>query len=354
MNPFALPARTLAQLRKPTTIGDRTFSLPELATLFQRPSWVNNRGRPDRSACLELRAQDIWRLAEYTRMNIGAVRGSRRKDASVSLIATGAYAIDPRQLMHILRSRQQRQRRRRRKRMPIAGSFRTEKANAMKERLDERLPTPNPELRAFEDFVHPDLPRKSHGLGQRWVHTLRLEHWQLHRYLDQHFLICPTTHEKPGRYDFTHHPRHREWYYPLEVPRPRKPRFEPRLSHQAPKHCCGKVMKLFMPLATEQEVADAATAREWLGDLDSRIMFGGTRPNMHIMHKRQFLLQRYGPLFDRRFVCRQCLGLRYGEVKRPRNSTRAERRSKRLIGDFQPDHFNNQQPRLRVKTGLRS
>lgn len=297
----------LERLRQPFTVGRHTFTLPELRTLHRTPSWVNNRGRVDRSACIELRAGDLWRDIRFRDLRIHTFEGSRRKHARVQLYAQGAITLGARHIKAIADNRFPQQ---------IAGDFRSFKANAMKPRRDERIRLPNVNRTSGENVNRGMCRSKLLGLTDAWIHTIRLERWRLHEKLVQHFLICPTTHRCPGRDDRTQHPEHAPWYRHGDEPDPPKDSTYPRESYKAPPGCCGKSVKLFMPLATEQEVLDADAARRWLAQTDTLILTRGLTVPLRLRHMRQALIARYEPLFDRRFVCRKCLGLRYGEVKR--------------------------------------
>ncbi|MCC7407254.1 MAG: hypothetical protein IT442_04235, partial [Phycisphaeraceae bacterium] len=113
----------------------------------------------------------------------------------------------------------------------------------------------------------PPLQFKILPLERNWSATLRLEKWQLHPRLAQHFFVCP--------------------------------------------HCRRKCLKLFLPLCLKQEYHDALLAHLYLNSLRAR------RPNAPGSEEERLLHTRYGLLFPPVLPrCRQCLPLRYGEVKK--------------------------------------
>ncbi|MCZ6542506.1 MAG: hypothetical protein O6768_02460, partial [Planctomycetota bacterium] len=67
------------------------------------------------------------------------------------------------------------------------------------------------------------------------------------------------------------------------------------------------VLKLFMVLCTEAELADSLIALSWIDSLPLRM-----RRKQHPIIAR--LLERYGMLFHpRRLLCQRCLGVKYNE-----------------------------------------
>ena len=112
------------------------------------------------------------------------------------------------------------------------------------------------------------------GLWEHWSQTIRIERWRLHDRLAQHFMICPG--------------------------------------------CNQKFRKLFMPMCTEAEAHDADLAEAWINQLDVRCRITHAPLPVSLMAQRASILDRYGLLFTtgRRLVCRKCLGLRYGEVRK--------------------------------------
>lgn len=99
-----------------------------------------------------------------------------------------------------------------------------------------------------------------------WTQPLRLQRWRLHAKLAQHFFICP-------------------W-------------------------CQRKSKHLYMPRCTNNEYTDARILAEYLRR---------EHPALNIddpQHPLAAVIARYALVFQpRRFLCRTCLGLRYGDVK---------------------------------------
>ena len=112
------------------------------------------------------------------------------------------------------------------------------------------------------------------GLWEAWQQTIRIERHRLHKNLAQHFLICPT--------------------------------------------CNNKFLKLFLPLCTKTEMLDADTAEAWLNQLDFQQQIIHTPLPAWLMAHRASLINRYGLLFrsERKLICRKCLNLRYGQVRK--------------------------------------
>ncbi|MBI1338213.1 MAG: hypothetical protein GC164_14815 [Phycisphaera sp.] len=130
---------------------------------------------------------------------------------------------------------------------------------------DEHLPD-NPNRGAARSKILP--------LGEDWTQTVRIERWRLHALLLDAFLICPV--------------------------------------------CKAKYKKLFLPMCTQDEWRDAEFARLWLESHAKRITTAP--PDSVTRQTAHRLVERYGLLFPpRRFVCKQCLGVRYGEGLRKRD-----------------------------------
>ncbi len=271
---------------------------PALVTLSRKPSWLNRSGRVDRSACVELRASDIWRLvAEHHWRSCGSQRQARTRehathhhDAARSAYRAGRlrphreafalFTITARLLARLHETRGP---------LQLAGDFRSVKSNAMNTHYrDSRTSiarNPNrggmriKKLGVWDgcDAGDEHSPRLRTG----WTQAVRLERWRLHARLAQHFLICP---------------------------------------------CCQrKHLKLFMPLATQKEVEDARLAEGWVRMLDARQTAGRIALDREHLVLRARMIERYGPLFrtgGRELRCRACLGVRYGEVKWIRHAAR--------------------------------
>ena len=250
------------------------FDPPPLRTRHSQPSWVNRAGRIDRSACVELRASDIWPFAAFATIahpchhgarNPGLVRGYREAASEINVSA--------RFLARIQRNRRPRH---------LQGDLRTTKSNVMRPRYPRSAITNQQEPRKHIRIHRPTPalnPNKGApqtkilGLWEHWSQTIRIERWRLHDRLAQHLLICPG--------------------------------------------CNQKFRKLFMPMCTKDEARDADLAEAWINQLDAHQRIGRAPLPSSLMAHRSSLLGRYSLLFTtgRRLVCRKCLGLRYGEVR---------------------------------------
>ncbi len=166
----------------------------------------------------------------------------------------------------------------------MQGDYRTPKSNAMKPRHPSGV---NPNR-----GVGFSMRRKILGLPAEWETTLTIERIRQHARLSQHFLVCPVC----GSPDPTQ----------AAGPAERSPAAQPqRLPRKLPG---GRVTKLYLPLCTEQEWEDAQRAHLWLRTY--------SHPNRPLSPEAAALIERYAELFPgRQLRCRQCLGLRYGEVK---------------------------------------
>ena len=254
------------------------FDPPPLRTRHAQPSWVNRSGSIDRSACVELRASDIWPFAAFATIahpchhgarNPGLVHGYRE---AASEINVSARFLARRQANHRPRH--------------LQGDLRTTKSNVMRpsflpplpvgegggeglQRKHVRIHRPTPALNPNKGAPQ----TKFLGLWEHWSQTIRIERWRLHDRLAQHFLICPG--------------------------------------------CNQKFRKLFMPMCTNVEARDADLAEEWINQLDARCRITRAPLPASLMAQRASILDRYSLLFTtgRQLVCRKCLGLRYGEVR---------------------------------------
>ena len=176
----------------------------------------------------------------------------------------------------------------------LQGDQRTTKTNAMKDNFLSPSP-PGRGVRGEGLFLSPNPNKgatrtKMLGLWEAWHQTIRIERWRLHKRLAQHFLICPNS---PS----------------LLSPSPLGRGVRGEDLHSSP--CQGKSLKLFIPLCTKAEALDADLAEACLNQLDIRSTITQTSivPN---------LINRYGLLFrnERKLVCRKCLNLRYGQVRK--------------------------------------
>ena len=354
-------------------------SPPDLPTLDVKATWHNRAGRVDRSCCFVLTAASLWRqlpdecwrhtqhvdAVSAKRLISGQSTGHRRHPDRV-----GSITLSARDLWHYHRFE---------KPSPLRGDFRTTKANAFKPAADAtrwwkevsaheadasrpsssaaashaaeppanqatpgrgpaaihtrnddnptRQTTPSP---LDPPAINPNrgagfaMHLKMLGLGVDWSTTLRLERYVQHAKLKQHFLVCPVcgpavggpasssiaaashaggaslavaaaaTRVTPGRGPAAIHTRG-----DTSAARQKK-----RPSKLPP----GRVTKLFLPLCTPREWEDAQLAHLWLAT--------HTNPNRPHTPGTLRLINRYAELFPgRQLRCRQCLGLRYGEVK---------------------------------------
>ena len=273
---------------------------PLLRTVNAQPSWMNRSGRIDRSGCAELRASEVWRFAGFTTnaqprrhgaRNPGLVHGYREAASGINVSA------------RFLARRQHN-----RRPQHLQGDLRTTKSNAMKGHLLPPLPLGEgwgEGLQRKHSRVHLSQPApnpnkgapqtKMLGLWEDWSQPIRIERWRLHDRLAQHFLICPNS---PS----------------LLSPSPpgRGVRGE-----GSSTSCLNKVRKLFMPMCTTEEARDADLAEAWINQLDARYRLTRAPLPASLMAQRASLLDRYSLLFTtgRRLVCRNCLGLKYGQVR---------------------------------------
>ncbi len=255
---------------------------PQLATLHTKPTWHNRAGHPDRSACLELRASELWRYATFptlrlpgytNRLSRSADQNSTdraaRRSTRPRCIATTTQIINPRFLRRLHDHRLP---------MQLVGDHRTRKSNVMKSHYRNE-----PGQRAAN-------PNRG-ALQLKWL-ALPLDDW------NQTITI-------------------QRWFFPLP------PRFDKYLNCMQPRHrlqhfllcprCKTKVCKLFLPLCTHDELRDAITAQQYATLLQTHPL---TR-NAPITPLDAAIINRYRALFHpRTLVCRTCLHLRYGESRR--------------------------------------
>jgi hypothetical protein len=105
---------------------------PHLPTLDALPSWCNNAARVDRSACVEIRAAELWRFAELMPVRFSPVptrTGEAPGERETRLEAVGEITITGRFLFNLHRTRLPRR---------LKGDWRTDRANAMKREPRER------------------------------------------------------------------------------------------------------------------------------------------------------------------------------------------------------------------------
>jgi hypothetical protein len=256
---------------------------PFLATLASKPSWVNRSNNTDRSACCEVRASELWRCIEA-----GHWKKSRSssRNACSQRQAVARIIITARMLKDLHNHRMPRE---------LIGDRRSFKSNVMK----GRVPGSNPNKGASRE--------KKLGLwgageigfpAAGWSQELRVERWlrfplsSLQSFCatvsvrasapprNQHFLICPG--------------------------------------------CETKVVKLFLPLTTQAEEDDAELAEGWVRLIEAHPKFRLQRTRDPVVRDLcDRIVNRYGLLFrGRKLLCRGCLGLKYGEIRRTRRLAR--------------------------------
>lgn len=314
--------------------------LPLLPTFSMHPSWCNNRGHVDRSACVEVRASWVGRQEVVWRRARSA--GGRRE--------VGWAVIDHRDVDALMRRRFSRR---------LTGDYRTH-ARAMRP-IDRRNGEPFDRRRqVIRDLgLHSDGPDrgcpsnpnrgacrdKLLGLAGGWSQAIAVERWLNHKVSEgerwfrgkgqaahksfeicRWYLVCPgcgigASAVRTGQPGLTQaspdcgpasevarvravdleERRRRKWSLvnPLY---PEKGRWCQPCRGPVTRRC----MMLMMPLATVGEVRDARFAQAWLAR---------RRPGSPGTEFECRLIERYGVLFGpRTFRCRHCLGVRYGSL----------------------------------------
>ena len=283
---------------------------PDLATLHRKPSWHNRAGNVDRSACLEIRASELWRLIHPRKFQRTPSAAGRQASAAITIDSTFIFNLHQTRLPRTL-----------------IGDQRTPKSNAMKTARDgsprrrHRKPHDQPWI-ALADSTDFHYPNPNKGAARTkmlglwtgdepgyinagpWKQTIAVERWRRTSRAAQ-------PRRRAGSHQRSHIPAHEHF---LICPQ-----------------CKTKRKKLFMILAHEQEVIDAEMAEGWINLIDAH-------PNWHrvctadeaLSAKRARLISRYGLLFrDRRLLCAACLGLRWGEVRKSRRHDTGERAAHR-------------------------
>ena len=318
---------------------------PNLPTLNTKPTWHNRAGRIDRSACFTLTAAQLWRTipddrwtyhisqpsahdrADRAAQNPDRVVTRRLPKGLCDRHATRTLYARDLWLMHKWQLPKR-----------IQGDHRTPKSNAM--RCPPFAPFTGRLQPTFADNPHPAStsanPSATHsaapdthahtrhtlnptnpnrgvgfnlhkmlGLDCLWQTTLRIERYIQHAKLKQHFLVCPVCGPRNDGSSGADIPVCHSAQPKRSNPVGQSPHAKPQ---RLPR---GRVTKLFLPLCTPQEYADAQTAQLWLAT--------HCHPNRPWPPAAAQLIERYGELFDpagkRSLRCRQCLSLRYGEVK---------------------------------------
>ncbi|MCH8823868.1 MAG: hypothetical protein IH984_10210 [Planctomycetes bacterium] len=270
------------------------FDPPTLGTLNTKQSWLNRSGKVDRSACFELKASSLWPHAEFKLFS----RGKREAASDITINARFLTQLMDKHHPHQLQ-----------------GDKRTTKTNAMKERGQESGCSESAVAGVrFQGLIPPPFKGGGKGVGsffssnpnkgatrtkmlglwESWQQTIRIERQRLHKNLAQHFLICPNS--------------------PSLIPPP----FKGGGKGVGSSSCQGRSLKLFITLCTKAEALDADLAEAWLNQLDTHQQLNHTPLPPSLMAHRASLINRYGLLFraERKLVCRKCLKLRYGQVRK--------------------------------------
>ncbi len=330
---------------------------PDLATLGSPPSWHNRAGRVDRSCCFTLTAAELWRRIpdDVWRYTTPPAHGRGRATPSSRSVAkrpdrVGTLVLTAEQLWLIHRNQQP---------APLRGDFRTPKSNAFKPGEEAtrwwnaaraqgtagprpgvsgppggpaacdaaakktrkanphagRPATPTP---LDPPAVNPNrgagfsMGLKMLGLPADWSTTLTVERYVQHAKLSQHFLVCPVCAAAAAQAGAS--PSAAASYAAGSRSRQGPAGHGPAANRTPPSQRPsgglppGRVTKLYLPLCTPREWEDAQLVHLWIGS--------HLAPNRPYTRPVLELLERYAELFPgRRLRCRQCLGLRYGEVK---------------------------------------
>ncbi|MFK7789108.1 MAG: hypothetical protein AB8C95_06360 [Phycisphaeraceae bacterium] len=283
-------------------------SPPKLATLNTKPTWHNRAGRVDRSACLTLTAAKHWRhLTDRAwtyrypaRQSIRHAKGKCDRFADLRYWARDLWTLHKNEQPY-----------------PLQGDFRTTKSNAMRahstrnnftQRIQGQRNAPihgdgtiNPNRGVGFNFY------KRLGLDCMWQTNLRIERYVQHANLKQHFFVCPVCDDKNDS----------EIAATLRVAGPAGRRPAAIGNTRSKSLPPGRITKLYLPLCTPREYEDAHIAETWLKT--------NVNPNRPLSPIALQLIERYSELFagagGRQLRCRQCLGLRYGEVKPSSNAS---------------------------------
>ena len=296
------------------------ISLPALNTLESPPSWCKldpTTKRPtgiDRSAAMEIRLGEVRTLlvckvmqpprkwpCKPKRIGINPLPNERPCPNHHGRIASGICFLTADSLMYLWDHQLPRK---------LGGDWRTPRANAMR-------PTDYPEGKRYTNRysrARTSLPYFDYGLDRNpnkgaarmkrlgiwsnWMQAIRIEKWV---YSDkqppQYRFVCPGSFCSADREPPTDAPEGADW---------RLPPLSTRGRGLIRAGCPQLVSKLFLVHASDAEFDDAMAAQMWIEHLPERIR---GRCNDDISR----LIRRYGILFQpRMLVCRQCLGLKYG------------------------------------------
>jgi hypothetical protein len=146
----------------------------ELATGAQRPTWLNRAGRVDRSACIELKASDLWRNVPDEDWQIYKPRSHARPH----MTAQAQAGITAHRLADLHDAKNP---------FTLNGDLRTPKSNVMR---GSRNPSGGANPNKGQSRT------KMLGLPTDWSQELTLQRWHLHAQLTQHFFACPDCHQR--------------------------------------------------------------------------------------------------------------------------------------------------------------
>jgi hypothetical protein len=309
-----------------------SFTPPELATFCEHPSWCNQHGRIDRSACIEIRLAEVRKLAgcvprkyEAARHVLPLPNETRAKNAG-GRVATGIYTITAHEVHELNRTRWPRQ---------LAGDWRTTRANAMRDedfssgaRYHFRVKRNAPHEHATYDGLDPNpnhgaCRTKMIGLPYDWTQPLRVEKWIFERRIQPaYYLICPGPRPLSKSACL---PRFLQAQFARpsvssvsSVVNPPPLSTCPRGRNSARKGCPQRTLKLMMAQCTEAEARDAEIAQLWIESLPPQLI-----PRLRL--RITALLARYAPIMHpRTLLCPRCLGVRYGN--NPENARQSWRR----------------------------
>jgi hypothetical protein len=286
------------------------ISVPPLKTLALSPSWLNRAANVDRSACIEIHAREVARL--IFRQSWRKSKSSSAKLASATVIVTPAHLSDwlsrrlPRKLI---------------------GDQRTPKSNAMKHPCDPQpgaggrrhLKPGDTPWRAARDYRGTTFinPNKGAAATKRIFHDLCTPRIDLSR------RVSSPNRESNWSQTFTLE----RWRLKSKSTRRRADASNP----PDPVHtfllcprCRTKRRMLLLPVAHERELNDAHLAQCWLRCIDAHPRWRRLALNNAALRLQiESITNRYAVLFaPRQFCCIDCLGARYGEVKRSRRPRR--------------------------------
>ncbi len=336
-------------LRQRWGVGPQVSSLrvpwilppPILPTLESMPSWVNAWGNVDRSACLGLWVSQLrrlygcissrsyrdpdtgrrWRTRPFPTEHAARTYSGRVSTAEVLLTAG--------HLEELLGRRPERE---------YPGDYRTQRCPAMRDPgwqgPPEGAPHPsNPRrlgwkgfrcrvfagrpLEARDQGLSPN-PNASLGRGKvlgvaaDWRARIRVEKWQMRRFLPSYYMVCPGG--DAGVQDPTDPQCARLSTVPRGVRRGGE--------------CFQRVLCLVLVLCTAQEAADAAQALAWIRRLPQN---PGPATNLRweeVVAVANRLISRYGLIFaPRRLLCGKCLRVHYGGDPEKRRQSASRRRA---------------------------